>query len=270
MAIHEEDAQSPDLEPRESAADDRPFQFTLRQLLLFVAVLSVIFGLLASLGIAVNKAREAARAAACLSRLNQLGLALKNYHHTYGCYPPAYVCDANGKPVHSWRVLILPFIEEQALYARYNFAEPWDGPSNRRLAGASPSVLDWYCQCPSGDLDGTALTDVVAVVGKNTMWPGEKCTRVKEFGPDGPQQILVIEIANSDVHWMEPRDLTLEQALAGIQPEKGLGIGSQHPSGIIYLDAAYGVHVLDRDTDPEELRRLLTVEPEDPLVEFVP
>ena len=63
---------------------------------------------------------------------------------------------------------------------------------------------------------------------------------------------------------------TLEQALAGIQPENGLGIGSNHPRGIIYLSADGAARVLDRDIDPEELRRMLTVGPDDPSVEFAP
>jgi translation elongation factor EF-Tu-like GTPase len=63
-------------------------------------------------------------------------LAVANYHETYGCFPPAYVADRDGKPMHSWRVLILPFLEQQELYHAYNFAEPWDGPNNRKLMEA--------------------------------------------------------------------------------------------------------------------------------------
>jgi Protein of unknown function (DUF1559) len=61
-------------------------------------------------------------------------LAVANYHETYGCFPPAYVADRDGKPIHSWRVLILPFLEQQELYRAYNFDEPWNGPNNRKLA----------------------------------------------------------------------------------------------------------------------------------------
>lgn len=80
-------------------------------------------------------AREAARRAQCSNNLKQIAFSLHSYHDRYGCFPPAYIADEEGKPMHSWRVLILPFIEEQALYDRYAFTEPWDGPSNRRLAG---------------------------------------------------------------------------------------------------------------------------------------
>ena len=73
-------------------------------------------------------------------------MAVANYHETYGCFPPAYVADRDGKPMHSWRVLILPFLEQRELYNAYNFAEPWDGPNNRKLAdgsGGSTSAPAW-------------------------------------------------------------------------------------------------------------------------------
>src|SRR5690606_28292508 len=61
----------------------------------------------------------------CQNNLRQVVLALHGYHVDHGCFPPAYVADAAGRPMHSWRVLVLPYLEEQDLYAAYNFAEPW-------------------------------------------------------------------------------------------------------------------------------------------------
>ena len=56
-----------------------------------------------------------------------------------------YVADATGRPMHSWRVLILPFLEQQSLYEQYDFREPWDGPNNIQLLGNMPDVFS----CPS-------------------------------------------------------------------------------------------------------------------------
>src|SRR5262245_3382414 len=61
---------------------------------------------------AVSVAREPARRMQCLNNLKQIALALHNYDATYGSLPPAYIADASGKPMHSWRVLILPFLEQ--------------------------------------------------------------------------------------------------------------------------------------------------------------
>ena len=255
-------ADTPTLQPRpdDERPDARPFQFTLRKLMIWVAVFSLICGLVASGRIAVEKAREAARAANCQCHLKQLGLALLNYHGTHGCFPPAHLCDQNGKPMHSWRVLILPFVEQQALYGQYDLSEPWNGANNSSLAAASPWGI---FQCPSATTGGTALTNYVAVVGPETMWPGSKCTRLSRPYDSDVQTIMLVEITNSDIHWMEPRDLTFEQAMGGIQPESGLGISSEHPSGIVYVTANGQVYVLQRDIDPEELRKLLTVDPSD-------
>jgi len=257
-------ADTPTSQPRpdDERPDARPFQFSLQRLMVWVAVFSLICGLVASGRIAVEKAREAARAARCQGKLKQLGYALAIYHDTYGCFPPAHLCDQNGKPMHSWRVLILPFVEEQAFYDQYDFSEPWNGPNNSRLATASRFRPGLF-QCPSGGLEGTPLVNYVAVVGPETMWPGSECTRLA--GPYNPdvQTIMLVEITNSDIHWMEPRDLTFEQAMAGIQPKSGLGISSEHPSGIVYVTANDELHVLQLDIEPDELRKLLTVDPSD-------
>jgi hypothetical protein len=65
----------------------------------------------------------------CSNNLKPIGLALQIYHDQYGSFPPANIVDKDGRPMHSWRVLILPNIEQQKLYEAYNFDEPWDGPN---------------------------------------------------------------------------------------------------------------------------------------------
>lgn len=67
----------------------------------------------------------------------------------------------------------------------------------------------------------------------------------------------MIEVVNADILWMEPRDLTVEQALDTIQPESGVGIGSQHRDGIHYLTVGGAVRTLDRNIDQESHRKLL-------------
>ena len=97
----------------------------------------------------------------------QILLALHNYHSEYNALPPAYVADANGKPMHSWRVLILPYMEQSALYNRYKFNEPWNGPNNITLLNSMPSIF----ACPSRFSNPTNLTSYVAVTGPGTMFP---------------------------------------------------------------------------------------------------
>jgi len=238
--------------------------------MLWVAVFASICGLLAWLRDEVNQARDAARAAACMDRLKQLGLALANYHAAHGHFPPAYICDENGKPMHSWRVLILPYMEQKAVYDQYDFSVPWDDPKNSKLAmqpGGVPLVHQF--QCPGGDLEGTPLTNYLAVVGPQTMWPEDRCIRLTRKSGSRVDTIHLIEVADSDIHWMEPRDLTFEQAAAGIEPESGLGISSKHGDRIVYLNANYEVHTLEQDIGVDELRTLLTIDTDDPAVERI-
>lgn len=66
-------------------------------------------------------------------------MAVVNYESQYGSLPPAYVLGPDGRPWHSWRVLILEFFNSD-LYEEYRFSEPWDGPNNRKLAERMPSL----------------------------------------------------------------------------------------------------------------------------------
>ncbi len=82
-----------------------------------VLLMGCFFGGVTLLNRPYMHAREAARRASCSGQLSQLALALHNYCDVYGVLPPAHVDDEHGRPMHSWRVLILPFINEDTLYA---------------------------------------------------------------------------------------------------------------------------------------------------------
>src|SRR5215831_16651108 len=106
--------------------------------------------------------RESARRMQCYNNLRNIVIALHSYESTYGCLPPAYTVDANGKPLHSWRTLILPFIDQQPLYNQIDFSKPWDDPANRT---ASETRLKLY-ECPSSTA-GKGHTTYLAVVAPN-------------------------------------------------------------------------------------------------------
>ncbi len=162
---------------------------------------------------AFSSAREAARRMQCLNNLKQIALALHNYHDVYGVFPPAYIPDAQGKPKHSWRVLILPFLEEQGTYEKYDFDEPWDGPNNRDLLTSMPRVY----ACPSHTRHtGTpaTATNYLAVVGPSSAWPGPIGKKLSEFGDPTSETILVVEAGSHDIQWTDPRDFSLEEAIA--------------------------------------------------------
>src|SRR5688500_14949385 len=116
--------------------------FRLVELLVVVGLIGL---LIACLLPNVRSSREAARRMSCANNLHQIALALHNYEDEFGCLPPAYTVDAAGKPLHSWRTLILPFAEQKVLYEKIDLAKPWDDPANQ---AAYEMNLSMY-QCPS-------------------------------------------------------------------------------------------------------------------------
>lgn len=167
---------------------------------------------------AMSPSREAARRMWCSDNLKKIGLALLSYHQQHGSFPPAYLVDADGRPQHSWRVLILPFLNEQQLYDEYEFDEPWDGPNNRRLLDKMPYVY----ACPSDDHGrngGAMRTSYVAVVGPATMWPGRSPVAVNEIKDGAAGTALVIEYSDLSIPWLQPADLEFDQALQRLAPD---------------------------------------------------
>ncbi len=100
-----------------------------------VAIAGVVLGLFGSV-VPILILREVHYGANRLNsslNLYQMGLAMHSYASANGTFPPAAICDANGKPLLSWRVAILPYINEGRLYQQFKLDEPWDGPNNSKL-----------------------------------------------------------------------------------------------------------------------------------------
>jgi hypothetical protein len=194
----------------------------------------------------------------CMNNLKQIGLALLDYHQKYGSFPPAYVADANGKPLYSWRMLILPELDNNNLAGQLRLDEAWDGPNNSKLTQTALPVFN----CPSDVRSGgwpSSMTSYVAVVGPNTAWSGATPRKVSDFKNPGGT-ILVVEIANSGIHWAEPRDLYIGQMPLAINPPFGQGISSNHAIGVnaVFVDAS--VHSLQNPISPKTLAELLDLD----------
>ena len=106
--------------------------------------LAIVFVLVALLFPARRGSREAARRTQCRNNLKQIALALHNYESHYHALPPAYTIDAEGKPLHSWRTLILPWIEQVNLYNSIDLSKPWDDPANAEALNTVPQVCLLY------------------------------------------------------------------------------------------------------------------------------
>lgn len=208
--------------------------------------------LLALLLPAVQAAREAARRSQCNNNLKQIGLAMQTYADVYKAFPPAYIADADGKPMHSWRVLILPYMEQQALYKRYRFDEPWDGPNNSRLAAEMPPAF----RCPS-DPVMTNTTDYVVITGPGTMFDADKPANFASIKDGTSNTLMVVESTHAAIPWMEPRDLDASQMSFAVNAA-GNEISSNHPGAAMAVFADGHSSALSNNANPQTLRALVT------------
>ena len=151
---------------------------------------------------AVRSAREAARCMTC--GCGCVKLAFHNYHDAYGAFPPAYTTDQDGKPLHSWRVLLLPYLEQQTLYSQIRLDEPWDSEHNRQFHHQRPSIYG----CPSdfGPKDNYH-TNYLRITGPGTLTEGPDTVSQGELAYTN-LTILYVE-STRPVCWMAPEDLNI-------------------------------------------------------------
>ncbi len=213
--------------------------------------LTMIAVLIALLIPAVQAAREAARRSQCVNNLKQIGLAMHNYLSVNDTFPPAALTDANGRPLLSWRVAILPYIEQTSLYSQFHLDEPWDSPNNLPLARQMPRLY----LCPShplGGLPDTNQTSYRVLVGPQTIFPGgNQAVKISDV-TDGTSNTLLVGETQSTVVWTAPDDLTMDPS----QPM--LGFSSNHSGGFNALFADGSVRFLKRSIVPKVLEALAT------------
>lgn len=248
-------------------ANPRPWQFSLGMAFVGMLAVGVVLGMLMR---GVRAARENAFRQSCSNNLKQIALALQTYRSHYGCFPPAYHTDAQGKRTHSWRTLIVRYLESSTFSSMYSLDEPWDGPTNRALHTLAPM----YYRCPI-DAGPDTHTSYVAVVGPRTTWPpGKRPPAVVFPGKARPtldpaeQTLLIVEVANSGIHWMEPRDLEVGERIDAVNTPHGNCPSSLHPGGALAAMADGTIRFLPNSLTVEELRAILTVAGGEPLVEL--
>ncbi len=156
-----------------------------------------------ALGMAVQREITDAERLQSDGKFSQLRVALANYHAEHGSFPPHVLQGANGTR-HSWRVLLLPYFcsEEQALYERYDFSQPWNGKDNAALLESLGHAPSNYSPCG----DKTCFETTVLTVVPGDPWPmPQKGLRAYRIVIDN-DAFIVVEVQNSGIHWAEPRD----------------------------------------------------------------
>lgn len=185
----------------------------------------------------------------CINNLKQIGLALHNYHDVYGKFPAVANFDKQQKPFLSWRVHLLPYLEQEQLYKQFHLDEPWDSEHNKKLIPAMPMVYG----CP-GSNAGLGLTTYLAPVSKQTMFTGDnKQIRIPEVLDGLSNTIFVVDADDKHaVTWTKPEDLKYDAN----QPWNGL-VG-HHGDMCVALFVDGSVHTLRQRIRPEILCGLFT------------
>ncbi|MBN1910582.1 MAG: DUF1559 domain-containing protein [Pirellulales bacterium] len=196
----------------------------------------------------------------CGEQLRQIGKALREYHKDHGSFPPVCVRDEEGKPMHGWRVLLLPYLEEGDLYKNYRLDEPWDSLNNSMVAATAPSCF----HCPCGPAPNTRTTDYVAVTGPGTVWPDEGTVTKEDIKDGSNRTLMVVEIADSTIPWNAPVDLTLDEIMADPEGSKALmsyhsGQKSQPVARGYYLMASGATWWVAGRFMPESLEAMSTI-----------
>jgi prepilin-type processing-associated H-X9-DG protein len=167
-----------------------------------VVVVGIILMLIALMLPAVRTAGPAAMRAQCTNNLKQIALALQNYEQAHKAFPPAYTVDANGRPLHSWRTLILPYLEQAALYRTIDLSKPWNDPANAKALETEVSVF----HCPA-ERTRRNTTTYLAIVAPNGFFMPRECRRLAEITDGTGSTMMVIEAGEENsIPWMAPED----------------------------------------------------------------
>jgi hypothetical protein len=180
--------------------------------------------------------------------LKQIGLAMHSYHDVYGHFPAAASYDKQGRPLLSWRVHILPYLEQEELYKQFHLDEPWDSEHNKQLLAKMPRI---YAAPLPGGAKERGMTPYQVFTGKGTIFEDKKGVAIKDI-TDGTSRTFLIVEAGEGVPWTKPQDLPFD-------PDKPLPrLGRPGADGFLALFADGSVHYIKKATKEKVLRALIT------------
>jgi hypothetical protein len=189
----------------------------------------------------------------CSNNLKQIALAMHNYNDVYKSLPPAYTVDEEGNRLHSWRTLLLPFLEQVPLYEQIDLTKPWDAPENRLLLEVQLSAF----QCPAHPNDGSPRTDYMLIVGPGALFDGDQTVSFRDILDGSSNTIMIVEVTDQSVHWAEPQDLSFDERQITINAASA-DPGSYHQGCSLVALADGSVRILVEKTSPEVMKALIT------------
>ncbi len=187
-----------------------------------------------------------------VDQLKHLAIAMHNYHDQNKSFPPPAIVNKEGKPLLSWRVALLPFLEEGVdpnLYGQFHLDEPWDSAHNKTLIAKMPDLY----RCPMSKVGDMGRTVYLAPRGEATMFPGPAGIRIRDVTDGTSKTIMLVAVDEEHaVPWTKPEDWTLD-------PEHpAAGLGAPFFDKLLLLFGDGSVHMVHDTIDKDILRKLLT------------
>ncbi|WP_158265378.1 DUF1559 domain-containing protein [Blastopirellula marina] len=199
----------------------------------------------------IATARQQAFRSGSVNNLKHIMLAMHNYHDTFGKLP-ANSYDENGKPLLSWRVHILPFVEQAALYQQFHLDEPWDSEHNRKLVAMMP--VQYLSPSTKGELAAQGKTRYQMPLGEGLPGSVKKRLRFQDLTDGLSNIIAVAEVPASDaVIWTRPDDfhVNMDSPLESFLPGDTKGFNSARYDGSVQ-------YMLKKELADNILKALLT------------
>jgi prepilin-type processing-associated H-X9-DG protein len=197
----------------------------------------------------IAKQRQAAGSMVSMNNLKQIGLAMHNYLDTHKTFPPAATYGAQGQPLLSWRVYMLPFVEQDALFRQFHLDEPWDSDHNKKLIAQMPAVY----RSPAQKNAAEGKTTYLAPVGQKTIFGGKKGMPIQKITDGTSNTIMVLEVDDSRaVFWTQPNDYKIDPD----NPKAGLVRPGTRGFNAAFADGS--VRTLPDTIDAATLRALFT------------
>ncbi|QDV87941.1 DUF1559 domain-containing protein [Stieleria sp.] len=251
--------------PADRPANKRPLGVLISAGVVLTMLVCIAFAAIRFGGDSVSRLAEIRVQNSSIKNLESIAAALNAYAADYGTYPPATLRDSAGIPMHSWRVLILPYLGEQETYDQFDLSKPWDHELNLQASYSMPSV---YVHPNDTNRAGTQ-SGYYLITGPGTLFPPSGPLSPDKIQDNASQTILVIAgappVNRAIGGWAEPVDLDYTAMKGVINGTVGIEPGGRMASGVTMATVDGRGHFLRNDLSPRTFAALVTPNGNEPL-----